>query len=338
MVNQKPRVAVVIPNWNGIKVIDNCLDSLRHQTIASQVIVVDNYSTDGSSELIARNYPEVELINLTKNTGFTGGVNTGIKMAIDLGLDYVALLNNDAIADKNWLNELITKAENNLEVGIVACKMMRMDKKHLDSTGEFYTMWGLPFPRGRNEIDDNQYDNQNVLFGASGGATLYRISMLKEIGLFDQDFFAYYEDVDLSFRAQLAGWKIAFEPKSIAYHLVGNSSSGLKGFTTYQTFKNLPLIIYKNVPSKLIYKIVPKFMLAYSSFFISALLRRQAFSAFKGFIMSLVLIPKKLIQRHAIQKHRQISDEYLISIIVNSLPPGATKLSKLRKYWLKFIG
>src|SRR6201999_312952 len=98
--------------------------------------------------------------------------------------------------------------------------------------------------------DIDKYDKQTAVFVASGGASLYRIKMLQEIGLFDEDFFAYYEDVDLSFRAQLAGWKVAYAPRAVAYHQIGATSGHIKGFTTYQTIKNLPLLFYKNVPRK----------------------------------------------------------------------------------------
>src|SRR3990167_8624780 len=161
------KVSVVIPNWNGRELLGDCLSSLRAQTQKCQVIVVDNGSTDNSVEYIKNEFPEVEIIQLDKNYGFTGGVNPGIKKAMLGDAQFVALLNNDAQADKNWLASLLKTANNYPKAGIVASKIMRADREHLDSTVEVYTIWGLSFPRGRNEVDKGQYDNQRVIFGAS---------------------------------------------------------------------------------------------------------------------------------------------------------------------------
>jgi GT2 family glycosyltransferase len=215
------KIAVVIPNWNGKDKIAKCLDSLSAQSMVSQIIVVENGSTDGSLEFINTHYPGVDLVVNKKNLGFAGGVNSGIRYAIDDNCDFVALFNNDAIADKDWLRYLVEATEKDGKVGVVTCKFMDIDGKHLDSTGDQYTNWGLPYPRGRGEPVNDSYDDQIDIFAASGGASLYKVKMFKDIGLFDEDFFAYYEDVDLSFRAQLAGWKIRYCPKAIAYHQIG---------------------------------------------------------------------------------------------------------------------
>src|SRR5690606_20741179 len=141
-----------------------------------------------------------------------------IRAALRKNTDYIALFNNDAVAHQDWLKNLVKTLEDDPETGIATCKLLSADKSRIDSTGDFYTTWGLPFPRGRGEAKLTKYDNDTRVFGASGGASLYRASMLKEIGLFDEDFFAYYEDVDISFRAQLAGWKVLYVPTAEAYH------------------------------------------------------------------------------------------------------------------------
>jgi GT2 family glycosyltransferase len=242
------KVAVVIPNWNGKDELPKCLDSLQAQTVQRRIIVVENGSTDGSGELVTSLYPGITLLPQSKNLGFAGGVNAGIRYALEQDFEYIALLNNDAVADRNWLRELMGTLEHNPKAGIATCKFMTIDKKHLDSTGDIYTTWGLPYPRGRGEPVNEAYDKDTKVFGASGGASLYRASMLLQIGLFDEDFFAYYEDIDISFRAQLAGWKVLYNPRAIAYHQIGATSSKKKGFTTYQTLKNYPWVITKNVP------------------------------------------------------------------------------------------
>jgi GT2 family glycosyltransferase len=332
------KTAVVVPNWNGKDSIQTCLDSLLIQTLKPHIIVVDNGSVDGSLELIKNNYPDIDLIANQNNLGFAGGVNKGIERAIELKLDYVALFNDDAVADKNWLSYLVKSLGNNDNTGIATCKFMTIDRKRFDSTGDLYTTWGLPYPRGRDEPISTKYDDLTDIFAASGGASIYRIKMLKQIGLFDKDFFAYYEDVDISFRAQLAGWKVKYVPESIAYHQIGASSSKIKGFTTYQTMKNLPWIIVKDVPARLLPMILPRFKLAYWGFIFSAFQRKQGWYALKGLAVSLVLMPKKLIQRHSIQRNRKVTPAYINSILSHDLPANADRLRSLRSKWWKLTG
>jgi len=325
----KSTTAIVIPNWNGLDTLGCCLASLEHTK--AMVVVVDNGSVDGSVDFIKTNYPLVELIALPKNIGFAGGVNKGVLKVIDLGFEYVALFNNDAVATEAWLEHLVVKMRDNSSVGIATCKLINASSARLDSTGEAYTTWGLPYPRGRGEPISQRYDSSQTIFGASGGASLYRISMLKEIGLFDEDFFAYYEDIDLSFRAQLAGWKVWYEPRSIVYHDTGSTSRKIKGFTTYQTIKNLPWLLWKNVPARLLLKIWPRFFVAHLFFVFAALQRRQLWPVTKGLFIACLLFPKKLLERHKIQSTRKVSVEYIESIITFDLPPNATRLRKFRK-------
>ena len=332
------KTCVVVPNWNGKSTLAACLDSLLAQTEPATIIVVENGSIDGSLEFLQQNYPQVELVVNQENLGFAGGVNSGIRRAIELGAQYVALFNNDALADKKWLKELVACLDKNPEVGIATCKLLGEDGKHIDSTGDYYTVWGLPYPRGRGEEDARQYDKQMDVFAASGGASLYRVSMLNEIGLFDEDFFAYYEDVDISFRAQLAGWKVAYVPSAVAHHATGTTSSKLKGFTTYQTMKNQPLLFYKNVPRSLRGKIYRRFMLAHTLFFLRAVSRGQGWVALQGDAKATWLFFTKWSERRRIQKSRKVSDEYIWSILVHDLPPNAKALRSLRNKWWKLRG
>jgi GT2 family glycosyltransferase len=327
------KLYVVIPNWNGASRIKACLDSLRRQSQAHQVIVVDNGSVDDSISVIESGYPEITLIKQNKNYGFTGGVNPGIQKALYDKAEYVALLNNDAVADKNWLKELAGFLDKNPAVGTATSKICDKDMTHLDSTGDIYTVWGLAFPRGRDEDYSTKYDDDYQVFAGSGGASMYRLQLFKDIGLFDQDFFAYYEDVDIGFRAQLAGWQAAYVPDAVVYHEIMGTSSGLKGFTTYQTMKNLPWLMWKNVPWALIPRVFPRFTLAYFSFAASAIGRGQVWPVIKGVLVSTALWPKKMVQRHNIQSRRKVSADYINSIITHDLPPNARRLRGLRAAW-----
>lgn len=332
-----PKVAVIVPNWNGADSLGGCLDSLLAQSLKAHVIVVDNGSVDGSLELLEK-YDSVEVIRHSENKGYAGGVNPGFKRAMELGCEYAAPFNNDAVADKDWLKHLVKELEDNPKAGIATCKLLTADGGHIDSTGDYYTVWGLPYPRGRGERVIDAYDKQRDIFAASGGASLYRVSMLEAIGLLDEDFFAYYEDVDLSFRAQLAGWKVRYNPKSVAYHQISATSSRIKGFATYQTQKNLQILYYKNVPRRYFHRVGWRFTLASSLFLLRAFTRRQGWQAVQGDLKGTYLVLKKHGERRRIQKSKKVSDEYIWNMLVHDLPPNAHALRKLRSIWWKATG
>ncbi len=321
---------VIVPNWNGEDSLKACLDSLQAQSLKAHIIVVDNGSSDGSVALVEEKYPEVELITHLRNEGYAGGVNAGFERAIERGAEYAAPFNNDAVADKDWLKHLVEYLDKHPKTGIAACKLLTDDGKQLDSTGDYYTVWGLPYPRGRGEWDLDKYDHKTDIFAASGGASLYRVSMLEHIGLFDERFFAYYEDVDLSFRAQLRGWKITYVPGSIAYHEIGGTSNRMRGFTTYQTLKNLPMLLVKNVPRKYLWKISWRFFIAQALFALRAVTRGHIWSAMKGKFMCIAYLPGTVRQRRHIQRSRTVSDEYIWDMLVHDLPPNARALRRLR--------
>lgn len=331
-----PKVSVVIPNWNGADELRGCLDSVLSQSIKAHIIVVDNGSIDDSVSIMEKEYPMVELIRHNTNKGYAGGVNPGFRLALQRDDDYVAPFNNDAIADKDWLKHLVATLEKNPTYGVATCKILSADSRHLDSTGDYYTIWGLPYPRGRGEAKVDAYDNQTEVFGGSGGASLYRVAMLRQIGLLDEDFFAYYEDVDISFRAQLYGWRVTFVPQSRVYHKISLTGRRIKGFFTYQTVKNLPWILWKNVPASLLWHIAPRFALAYVLFVGRAFQRGQGWYALKALIVCAWFLPKKLVERHRNQRarHQQgVTSAYIWSIMVHDLPPNAAALRKLRSVW-----
>lgn len=328
-----PKTAVVIPNWNGKKDLPVCLDSLLCQTLKPTIIVVENGSVDGSAEFIEENYPDITLIKKSKNYGFSGGVNIGIQYALDHNFTYIGILNNDAEVDQTWLEQLVSTLDQNKQVGIVTSKIVSSDGSYLDSTGEFYTTWGLPFPRGRSEKNTMAYDKDLEVFGASGGATLYRADLFRHIGLFDDKFFAYYEDIDISFRAQLAGWKVYFNPKAITKHQISATGGKVKGFFTYQTMKNLPILFWKNIPLRYTPIMFPRLFFAYWMFVANAFTKGNGLAALKGNVAWLLLIPHTFMERWRIKKLQTVPDTYIWSQLVYDLPPQATRLRTLRAKW-----
>lgn len=319
------KIFVVIPNWNGADLIAKSLESLQQQVIPITTIVVDNGSTDDSLHIIKTSFPDVQLIELQQNAGFAGGVNVGIKYALKQGASAIALLNNDAVADKYWVKKLANRLQKDENLGIVTSKILRADKKHLDSTGDFYTSWGTAFPRGRDEEDRGQFDMPEEVFSASGGASLYRSKVFQDVGFFDEDFFAYYEDVDLCFRARLAGWKVFYEPGAVVYHEVGATSSRIHDFGTYHGLKNIFFLSYKNLPLRLFIWQFPKRALYYTALHARAWSMGKPIASLKAIGKVLVLLPKKTVERWKIQRNRKLKTSDLNEIIHHSLPPSTKR-------------
>lgn len=314
-------IYVVIPNWNGQDFIAKCLGSLVRQTQKHTVVVVDNGSVDDSISIVESQFPEVELVKLPQNTGFTGGVNTGIKYALKKGAEAVVLFNNDAVASKDWLKELAIAGDEHPDAGMVTGKFMRMDRKHLDSTGDYYSIWAMPLPRGRNQVDSGQYDAGEYVFSATGGASLYKTTMLKDIGLFDDSFFAYYEDVDMGFRAQLAGWKVWYQPTAVSYHYVSGTSGKLGSFSRYHATKNFFALYYKNMPTWLMIKYGPLFLLQAARLMASSTLKGAGVTYLRGVFKGISNIPYLVKQRRRIQGSRKISTKEVDALLYRHRPP-----------------
>ena len=333
------RVAIIVLNWNGIEDTKNCLSSLNKQTYKNrEIILVENGSTEKNTanelKKLKKSYPSLIVLENDQNLGFAGGVNTGIRYAMKHDFDFVALFNNDAVADKNWLKELLTTQEKH-KSGVTTGLLLHADGKTIDSTGDWCSNWGLPFPRDRNQ-PANKASQSGFVFSGSGGASLYSLEMLREIGLFDEDFFAYYEDTDISFRAQLYGWNVYYTNTAIAYHKQGATSDKIPGFTVYQTFKNLPLFFQKNMPWPLVFTYGAKFWLAYTLMFGNAVKKGNGSHALKGYLHHLVIFWKtSLWLRFSIQKNKNVSADYIESILWPDIPPDQTGLRKFRSFFTK---
>jgi GT2 family glycosyltransferase len=215
-----PRVSVVVPNYNGELLLPACLNALRAQTLRDfEVIVSDDGSSDGSVALVSQEYSEAVVVRSATNHGFCRAANAG--MAASRG-DFVALLNNDAEADPSCLEELTAAMEEDERIGICAAKMVyRDDPGRINSAGHACGPDGVVVDIGRGERDSEWFGMGREVLGASGGAALYRRRMLAEIGLFDPDFAFSFEDADLNWRAQWAGWRARYVPTAIVRHREG---------------------------------------------------------------------------------------------------------------------
>jgi GT2 family glycosyltransferase len=310
------KVSVVIPNWNGERFLRGCLQSLREQTFkAFEVILVDNASTDGSLALVEKEFPEVRVVKLVRNLGLTGGANAGIKAAQG---KVIALLNNDAEAHPNWLESLWDALQRHPEAGMAASKILLYDRRSIiNSAGDFYRLDGVPGNRGVWEEDRGQYDREEYVFGACGGAAAYRKAMLEEIGLFDEDMFMYCEDVDLAWRAQIAGYRCVYTPKAIAYHRL--SATGGGKLASFYNGRNFIYVLAKDYPSSLFRKywpIILKAQLKIAADALRAWRGEAARARLRGQLAGLKAIPLALSKRQSVYSLRRVPDSYLESLLL----------------------
>ena len=302
-------ISVIIVNWNGRKFLPECLESLTQQAYRRfTIILVDNGSNDGSIDFVKLNYPEVMTIALPENVGFSVANNIAIKTS---HTEYVALLNNDAVADPLWLQSLIGALESNPEAGFAASKMLFYDNPEIiDRTGDSYTRAGAGLLRGRAE-PASSYNKQEWIFGACAAAALYRTRMLRDIGLFDEDFFLLYEDVDLSFRVQLRGYKCLYVPEAIVQHKASSSIIYDSPTSVYYSHRNLEWVYIKNMPAGLILKtIFPHIIYDMAAFFYFAA-RGRSKDFIKAKLNALKGLNKVLKKRRQIQDNRKVGNDYI---------------------------
>ncbi len=244
------KVTVVIPNWNGLKFLPECMDSLDAQTYeAFEILVVDNGSGDGSAEwLKAREEknPRLRCIYLSENTGFSGAVNLGIKESTT---PYVILLNNDVRCDEYYVAEMVRAISRSPKIFSVSSRMIQMyNPELLDDAGDMYTIVGWAFQRGVGR-SISHYRRAGRVFSACAGAAIYRRDIFEEIGYFDEMHFAYLEDIDVGYRARIYGYDNIYAPKAVVWH-VGSGTSGSKynSFKVKLAARNNVYLNVKNMP------------------------------------------------------------------------------------------
>jgi GT2 family glycosyltransferase len=252
-----PLIEIIIPNWNGRDMLEHCLSSLRQQTFTDfRVIVVDNGSEDGSNSLVTEKFPEVKLIRLDRNTGFSAAVNTGIKSST---APWLLLLNNDMEVAGDCLENLRRAVEKYRQFDFFALKMMSFhQRQYIDGAGDAVLRGGVGYRLGTMERDNEEYRKDRESFGACAGAALYSRRFFARAGLFDADFFAYLEDVDLNMRARRLGLRCMFIAGAIVYH-IGSATSGSKinELTVRLSTRNNIHVIVKNYPLPTFLRFLP---------------------------------------------------------------------------------
>ncbi len=312
-----PLVSVIIPNWNGIEHLPVCLESLRDQQFANfEVILADNGSTDGSVDFVQREYPEVRLLALGENRGFTGACNAGIHAAHP-SAKIIILLNNDTEADPKWLAAIVDGFDRYPDAGSIASKMLLFDHRdRFHNAGDYTTLNGLPGNRGVWQQDTGQFEKEERVFSACGGAAAYRKKLLEEIGILDNDFFFSGEDVDMGWRANLAGWQVIYIPTAIVYHKLKASGGDIAG--SYYDGRNFIYLLAKNYPSFLFKQEWRRVLGGQFAIAKEALKHWRGAAArakLRGQLAGILGLPKMWRKRKAIQNSRRLSDEKLMSLL-----------------------
>ena len=316
-------VSTIVLNWNGKDVIGACLESLTRQTYQPhEIIVVDNGSRDGSLEWVRDHFgPRVTLIENKENLGFAKGVNVGLRAARG---KFIALLNSDACADPKWIEHLVAGIQCSEKMGMCACKILMMDRPGiLDNTGELITRDGLGRGRGRLEKDEGQYDREKSVLCPSGCAALYRRKMLDEIGLFDQHFFAYADDIDVGLRGRLLGYECQYVPSAIVHHGFSRSFGHVSSLKAYYVERNRLWVVLKCFPMRYL---LPSFfysMVRYGYHLLGLFMRQgpaaryaEQFPALglplivlKAYLSTLLFLPYLIRQRMLLRKKSRVSSK-----------------------------
>ncbi len=279
-------IDIVIPNWNGRDMLETCLSSLRAQSCREfNIIIVDNGSADGSAALVRDRYPEVQLVELQENIGFSAAVNRGIAAGTQ---PWVLLLNNDIEVEPRCIENLVTAIGLEPEVSMFALKMLSFhDRGRLDGAGDGVLRGGVGYRLGTMEHDSPRYQLKRPVFGACAGAALYHRKLFERIGMFDEDFFAYLEDVDFNMRAVRAGYSCMYLPDSVVYH-VGSATSGSKinALTVRLTTRNNIYVICKNYTFGMLLRFFPAICI-YQLFWLAFVIKKHQFISYlKGFSQS----------------------------------------------------
>jgi GT2 family glycosyltransferase len=255
-----PEISVIVINWDGKHFLETCLSALRRQTFRDfETILVDNGSQDGSADYVRSTFPDVKLIVLRENLGFTGGNIAGLEQSNG---ELIVLLNNDTEADPEWLAEMYKASRDFPSAGSFASKMLFFDdRERIDNCGFFLTSAGVTMDLGRSERDGPEWATPRKVFGACGGAAGYRRKMLNDVGFLDNDFFMTYEDVDLSFRAQLRGYDCVFVPQAIVYHRFRATMTKYPARQAFFSQRNIEFVYFKNMPLSLMLRSLPQRLL-----------------------------------------------------------------------------
>jgi len=297
------KVSVIVLNWNGRRLLADCLDSLAAQTYRDfEVVVVDNGSTDDSAAFVREQYPHVRLVALAENEGFAAGNNRGLESAAG---EYIVTLNNDTVADPGFLTELVDVAECEPGVGMVAALLVDFfNPDVIDAAGIAPGFDGLGYCLGHGEPLGPRWRESTEVFGPSAGAALYRRKMIDEIGFFDEAFFAYGEDFDLAWRGRFAGWRCVTASRAIVRHLHSATSGAESPFTIYHIHRNKWYVLVKDWPARLLIRNIVWILATDLASFALAVANGRGCAALRARCAVLAALPWLMARRRERNNHR----------------------------------
>lgn len=317
--NAGPIVSVIIPNYNGLRFLPTCLDALRGQTYPAaltEVILVDDASTDESVPFVCAHYPEVKVVRMPRNRGLAAACNAGAAVARG---ELLVMLNNDTESEPGWLAGLVEANLAHPEAGAVASKMLLFDRRDvLHSAGDLMGADGIPRNRGVWQRDEGQFDRETAVFGGCGGAVAYRRRAWEQASGFDERLFMYLEDVDLAWRLQLLGWKAVFAPAARVYHHL--SATGGGPLASFYTGRNTIWVIAKDMPGPLIRRHLRRIVRAQWRISLDALRAWRGAAArarLRGQLAGIAGLPKVLRWRAEVQRTRKASLDELERMLVH---------------------
>jgi len=310
-------VNIVIPNWNGLRFLPNCLASIERQQFTDwQITIVDNGSSDGSLEYL-RAQPKVRLLALPENRGFSAAVNAGI---LSSDAPYVFLLNNDTELPPDCLSQLLNAAAELSQFDFFAPKMLSFHERTvLDGAGDGFLRGGAGYRLGTMEKDSPIYNQPRPVFGACAGAALYRRAVFERIGLFDEDFFAYLEDVDFNLRLNRAGCKGYYVPAARVYH-IGSASSGstFNPFTIRLSTRNSIYILLKHYSLPLFIRFLLVIMIYQLLWLIFSVKKGHFLAYCQGMKEAIAGSIKMLRKRLEIRRRDRITETELAACLRNA--------------------
>ncbi len=329
-----PLVSIIIVNWNGIRFLENCLGSLskvKYDNI--EIIFADNASIDGSVAYVRKHFPKIKILQNRKNLGYAGGHEKAFKMSKG---ELVLLLSTDTIVQPNLLDELVSGIYSEKNIGIVMPKLLYPQKDIIDSIGSFLLSSGILYHIGRDKDQlKPQYNKSMEIFSGKGACLLCKKSVLKKTGLFDKDYFAYFEETDLCHRVWLSGNKVLYWPSTSVLHTQGGASKQMvRAFILFHSNKNILSTYIKNLSFKYLIKMLPLTLILYQCAFFAYLFTGKfgiAWSFQKAIIWNINNLAATLKKRKFVQsKIRTVADDYFF--------PRITRNVSLSYYYYIFRG
>lgn len=318
-------IAILVLNFNGKEYLQECFDSLEKLSSSQHTVetyCVDNASTDGSVEWVKEHFPWVKILAFDHNWGFAGAYNRAVRQIVS---DYVVFLNNDTVVDPEWLNELVKAAEQRDDAVIFGSKLLFYDRPNVvNHAGGKITLIGSGYDIGMGCVDDGRFDLPSYTGWSIAASLLMRREVFLQVGGFDEDYFAYFDDVDLCWRTWLAGYRVLYVPASVVYHKYGGSFGNRRSsLRIYHCLKNRVANMIKNL--KWPYLLLGLgISVGYEAYRVLIFLSEKNWAAVaavaRGSWACIRELPASLAKRRVIQRHRKLSDAQLMQMgLVSSL-------------------